>query len=310
MRDWENRWRGLREWFVSSGTRRPSQARLLRNAAVSGITNLVNTVAALNERRGGRSDRSADFRALARFFAQAPDDGAAHRLWRAAFALSPARHLTVDADTEGAWEAGRIPAGHPVGRRRSAADQPAAARDRFLRAARQRRTGPSTASGTSDSSPSGRARGRRDRRGTAPAGDRRAGPAVGAGRGRTAWTRVRSACSCPCSATRWRRAVPASPRRRPPAATARWRSGSSSWTRRRSSRIPTADGVAVRAGARDRDHRPVRAPGGGPRRRGRSAGRPAGRADAGRARPDGIHRRLTTTPSAAAPRGPCSPRRC
>lgn len=113
VRDWENRWRGLREWFVSTGTRRPSQARLLRNAAVSGITNLVNTVAALNERRGGRSDRSADFRALARFFAQAPDDGAAHRLWRAAFALAPARHLTVDAQTEGAWEAAEYQPGTP-----------------------------------------------------------------------------------------------------------------------------------------------------------------------------------------------------
>lgn len=113
LRDWENRWRGLREWFVSAGTRRPSQARLLRNAAVSGITNLVNTVAALNERRGGRSDRSADFRALARFFAQAPDDGAAHRLWRAAFSLAPARHLTVDAQTEDAWEAAEYQPGTP-----------------------------------------------------------------------------------------------------------------------------------------------------------------------------------------------------
>jgi len=112
-RDWENRWRGLREWFVSTGTRRPSQARLLRNAAVSGITNLVNTVAALNERRGGRSDRSADLRALARFFAQAPDDAAAHRLWRAAFALAPARHLTIDAQTEDVWEAADYPPGTP-----------------------------------------------------------------------------------------------------------------------------------------------------------------------------------------------------
>ncbi|NUR61684.1 MAG: TIGR02677 family protein [Catenulispora sp.] len=112
-RDWENRWRGLREWFVSTGSRRPSQSRLLRNAAVSGITNLVNTVAALNERRGGRSDRSADLRALARFFAQAPDDAAAHRLWRTAFALTPARHLTVDARTEDRWAAAEYPPGTP-----------------------------------------------------------------------------------------------------------------------------------------------------------------------------------------------------
>lgn len=101
---WRNRWRGLSDWFVSRGTRHPSQAKLLRGAAVSAITSLVNTVAALNERRGGRTDRSADFRALARFFADAPDDEAAHRLWRAAFALSPARHLTVDAATEEAWQ--------------------------------------------------------------------------------------------------------------------------------------------------------------------------------------------------------------
>ncbi len=112
-RDWENRWRGLREWFVSAGARRPSQARLLRNAAVSGITNLVSTVTALNERRGGRSDRSADLRALARFFAQVPDDAAAHRLWRVAFALAPARHLTVDAQTEEAWETAEYPPGTP-----------------------------------------------------------------------------------------------------------------------------------------------------------------------------------------------------
>lgn len=101
---WRNRWRGLTDWFVSRSARQPSQAKLLRSAAVSAITNLVNTVAALNERRGGRSDRSADFRALARFFAEAPDDAAAHRLWRAAFALTPARHLSVDTESETAWQ--------------------------------------------------------------------------------------------------------------------------------------------------------------------------------------------------------------
>jgi uncharacterized protein (TIGR02677 family) len=101
---WENRWRGLTDWFISQGSRHPSQAKLLRTSAVSAITNLVNTVSALNERRGGRTDRSADFRALARFFAEAPEDADAHRLWRAAFALSPARHLTVDAETEAAWD--------------------------------------------------------------------------------------------------------------------------------------------------------------------------------------------------------------
>jgi uncharacterized protein (TIGR02677 family) len=49
----------------------------------------------LNERRNGRSDRSADFRILARWFADAPTEDDAHRLWRAAFALHPARHLSL-----------------------------------------------------------------------------------------------------------------------------------------------------------------------------------------------------------------------
>nr|WP_211244338.1 TIGR02677 family protein [Actinospica robiniae] len=101
---WENKWRGLRDWFVSQGRGRDSQAKLLLRAARSAITNLINAVRLLADRRGGRSDRSADYRALARFFAEAPDDAAAHRLWRCAFALGPARHLTVDAQTEEAWE--------------------------------------------------------------------------------------------------------------------------------------------------------------------------------------------------------------
>jgi uncharacterized protein (TIGR02677 family) len=100
---WRNRWRGLREWFVSPDPRHPSQARLLRSAAITAITQLIDTVAALNERRSGRSDRSADFRALARWFAEAPDDAAAHRLWRVAFGLTAARHLTVTAETVQQW---------------------------------------------------------------------------------------------------------------------------------------------------------------------------------------------------------------
>ncbi|WP_231329101.1 TIGR02677 family protein [Actinomadura graeca] len=104
LESWRNRWRGLRDWFVSGGTDRPSQARLLRRSAVTAIKQLVDTVGLLNERRSGRSDRSADFRALARWFAEAPDEAATHRLWRAAFGLTSARHLTVTAVTVAAWE--------------------------------------------------------------------------------------------------------------------------------------------------------------------------------------------------------------
>jgi uncharacterized protein (TIGR02677 family) len=100
---WRNRWRGLRDWFTSRDAGHPSQARLLRQAAVTAIKQLIDAVGLLNERRSGRSDRSADFRVLARWFAEAPDDAAAHCLWRAAFGLSPARHLSVPGDTADAW---------------------------------------------------------------------------------------------------------------------------------------------------------------------------------------------------------------
>ncbi|MFJ2738715.1 TIGR02677 family protein [Streptomyces sp. NPDC087440] len=95
---WTGRWSGLTAWFVSQEGR-DSQARLLRGRALGAIPQLLAVVRVLNERRSGRSDRSADFRALARWFAEAPDDEARHRLWRTAFGLYPARHLTVDADT-------------------------------------------------------------------------------------------------------------------------------------------------------------------------------------------------------------------
>ncbi|MGH3586299.1 MAG: TIGR02677 family protein, partial [Pseudonocardia sp.] len=95
---WRERWAGFRAWFVSA-PQHPSQAKLLRSQARAAIPQLLHVVAALNERRTGRSDRSADFRTLALWFAQAPDEAGMHRLWRSAFGLSPARHLTIDADT-------------------------------------------------------------------------------------------------------------------------------------------------------------------------------------------------------------------
>jgi uncharacterized protein (TIGR02677 family) len=57
---------------------------------------LLAAIAAVNERRSGRSDRSADFRVLAQWFAACAGDDDAHRLARAAFALNPARHFSLD----------------------------------------------------------------------------------------------------------------------------------------------------------------------------------------------------------------------
>ncbi|WP_017595709.1 TIGR02677 family protein [Nocardiopsis potens] len=110
LEPWRERWEGLRGWFLSSSGHVP-QAKLLRSAARSAIPQLLAVVSALNERRSGRSDRSADFRVLARWFAEAPDDASRHRLWRAAFGLYPARHLTVDADTLDARDAEPVPPG-------------------------------------------------------------------------------------------------------------------------------------------------------------------------------------------------------
>jgi uncharacterized protein (TIGR02677 family) len=102
--DWRLRWSGLASWFT--GTRlRPSQSELLRRRASRAVPDLLAAIRLLQERRTGRSDRSADYRALALWFAQA-DQSQAHRLWRAAFGLGTSRHLTgaiagADADEPG-----------------------------------------------------------------------------------------------------------------------------------------------------------------------------------------------------------------
>lgn len=114
---WRERWAGLRRWFIAEAGE-PAQSELLRSRARSAIPQLLSAIALLNERRGGKSDRSADFRVLALWFAQAGSDADAHRLFRAAFALNPARHLalrTPDDDTPAStsWEHARPVEIHP-----------------------------------------------------------------------------------------------------------------------------------------------------------------------------------------------------
>lgn len=94
---WRERWSGLRRWFVSDAG--PSQAELLRARARSAIPALLTVVSQINDRRASRADRAADFATLARWFAEAPRETDCHRLWRAAFALSPARHLRINSET-------------------------------------------------------------------------------------------------------------------------------------------------------------------------------------------------------------------
>jgi uncharacterized protein (TIGR02677 family) len=87
----------LSRWFISEGHLQ-AQSELLRAKVRAAIPQLLAAVATLNERRSGRSDRSADFRILARWFADTTTDAEAHRLSRAAFALSAARHLSLQAE--------------------------------------------------------------------------------------------------------------------------------------------------------------------------------------------------------------------
>ena len=96
---WRERWSGLEGWFFRSG-HEASQSELLRARARAAIPQLLAAIGALNERRSGRSDRSADFRVLASWFAACGDDAGAHRLARAAFALNPARHFALTAETD------------------------------------------------------------------------------------------------------------------------------------------------------------------------------------------------------------------
>lgn len=94
---WREQWSGLRRWFVADDG--PSQAELLRARARSAIPALLTAVTQINDRRASRADRAADFSTLARWFAEAPAEADCHRLWRAAFALSPSRHLRINAET-------------------------------------------------------------------------------------------------------------------------------------------------------------------------------------------------------------------
>ena len=94
---WQQSWAGLRRWFIPGET--PSQSELLRARARSAIPALLTAVSQINDRRTSRADRAADFSTLARWFAETPDEAACHRLWRTAFALTPARHLRINSET-------------------------------------------------------------------------------------------------------------------------------------------------------------------------------------------------------------------
>ncbi|HEX4131386.1 MAG TPA: TIGR02677 family protein [Pirellulales bacterium] len=93
----EQRWRGLRRWFV--GIDGDPQVKQLRAAAGAAIPRVLVIAGQLHERRASRSDRRADMLELAAWFLEAGDDREAHRLWSSAFATGSVRHLHVNPAT-------------------------------------------------------------------------------------------------------------------------------------------------------------------------------------------------------------------
>ncbi|MDY7106745.1 MAG: TIGR02677 family protein [Actinomycetota bacterium] len=98
LETFRRRWQGVRAWFVSDGEQ-PPIAELLRVAMLDALNRILVAVTRLNERGLRRASREADFEALARWFAEADDDGA-RRLWDAAFGTFAARHFTELAGDE------------------------------------------------------------------------------------------------------------------------------------------------------------------------------------------------------------------
>jgi uncharacterized protein (TIGR02677 family) len=102
------RWERFQNWFVGSPDREPGST-LLRGRLRSFLPALLRMSAGIHVEGTGGIDRSRDFRVLAKWFAQAASDAEAHVLWRAAFGLCPARHLTINDATIAEREAQDIP---------------------------------------------------------------------------------------------------------------------------------------------------------------------------------------------------------
>jgi len=84
-------WAQVTSWFAAGD----SQLRALDAHLHAAIDWILRGVRRLRERRVQRVNRSAEYRALARLFADAPDEASCHALHAAAFGLYGARHLSV-----------------------------------------------------------------------------------------------------------------------------------------------------------------------------------------------------------------------
>lgn len=91
-REQRTRWAGIVAWFTGDGANTEPTVERLADFAVGAVLTLTRVLARLNDRRGRPVDRTTDFLTLARWFADCDSDADAHRLWRVAFGLHPARH--------------------------------------------------------------------------------------------------------------------------------------------------------------------------------------------------------------------------
>ena len=96
--DQEQRWAGIVAWFTGSAADDEPTVERLASFAVGAVLTLTRTLGRLNDRRGRPVDRTTDFLTLARWFAECDSDDDAHRLWRVAFGLHPARHVHLADD--------------------------------------------------------------------------------------------------------------------------------------------------------------------------------------------------------------------
>jgi uncharacterized protein (TIGR02677 family) len=108
-REWRLRWERLSSWFISRPGHQ-SGSGLLRDRLRATLPALLRMSAGIPVEGTSQIDRVQDFRILAKWFAQAESDAEAHVLWRAAFGVCPARHLTINEATLGDRDAQDIPA--------------------------------------------------------------------------------------------------------------------------------------------------------------------------------------------------------
>jgi uncharacterized protein (TIGR02677 family) len=85
---------GIAAWFIGADGSAP-RSRTLSAAANTAVLGILSAAERLREQLTRPSSRAEDLTVLARLFACAPTDEDAHELWRAAFGLSPSRHVAL-----------------------------------------------------------------------------------------------------------------------------------------------------------------------------------------------------------------------